>query len=84
VRDYDDYIERECECGHNEHRGPCSRTHTTYYPPGHAIPANAEPTFTHAQAAASGHVAYRVPCSCTAFREYEGPGEPPDLDREAS
>jgi hypothetical protein len=88
MRDYDDYLERDCECGHGEHRGPCRRSYTVYYPPGQPVPPNADPAFTHVRAAAAALKAYRIPCNCNSFREYEGPGEPdgidpPEYDREA-
>lgn len=80
MRDYDDYIERDCECGHVEHRGLCSRTVTVHYQPGQlpdSLEAAAEPCPWN-----NGRtLMVRRPCTCTAFREYEGPQEPPDLDR---
>ena len=87
MRDYDDYVERECECGHGEHRGPCRRATTVHYRPGQvpdSLEASAEPCRWNGGATYT----VQVPCKCAVFHEYEGPGEPdfcdpPEYDREA-
>lgn len=82
--DPDEYIPRECECEHAEHAHPtvgprrCTGTRTVYVTTGCPPPDGGTPTHTHERARAGGLTAYTVPCRCTGFREYEGPGEPPD------
>ena len=75
----EDYIERDCECGHGEHRGPCRRTTTVHYSAGQvpdALEASAEPCPWNG----GRTFMVRVPCTCQTFHEYEGPGEPDFTD----